>query len=135
MARVGLIELREESFTADGREISFRKAYLVQLAGSFELLIKERPEHLVKAKKKAAARKARTRAAAADPLLEALKKWRLAVAKKEGVPAFRVLTDKALAGIADICPSNLDQLLQVPGVGPRAISRYGAGILKVLGTG
>jgi DNA topoisomerase-3 len=133
MARAGLLELREETFTAEGREITFRKAILVQDAESFELLIKERPEKLVRAKKKAAAKKARKQAAAGDPTMEALKRWRLAVAKKEGVPAFRVLTDRALAGIAEDSPATLDELLQVAGVGPRAASRYGAGILKVLG--
>ena len=38
----------------------------------------------------------------------------------------------ALIAIADDRPANAEELLQVSGVGPRAVTRYGAGILKVL---
>ena len=65
-------------------------------------------------------------------MVEALKKWRLAQAKKEGVPAFRILTDKVLAEIADDLPATQDELLQVSGLGPRTATRYGAQILKLV---
>ena len=68
-------------------------------------------------------------------MLEALKKWRMGVAKMEGVPAFRVLTDKALVGIAEARPSTEEELLQVSGVGPRVASRHGAAILRLLSAG
>jgi len=133
MARVGLVELKEETFTADGREIAFRKVLLIKADGEFALLIKERPEKSLKSRKKAASKKAAKKASTADlPTVEALKKWRLAVAKKEGVPAFRVLTDAALREIAEERPASEDALLQIAGIGPRLASRYGAGILRVL---
>ena len=132
MARAGLVELKEDTFEADGREIVFRRVLLIKAPDEFELLIKERPERKAKTKKRAAAKKAMRKAAADDPAIDALKKWRVAQAKKEGVPAFRVLTDKALLAIADDRPANTEELLQVSGVGPRVASRYGAGILKVL---
>jgi ATP-dependent DNA helicase RecQ len=97
------------------------------------LLIKERPER--KAKKKRGAGKAakgKKRAAAGDPAVDALKKWRMGVAKKEGVPPFRVLTDKALEEIVAERPASEDELLTISGVGPRTASRYGAAILRVL---
>ncbi len=132
MARAGLVELKEDTFEADGREIVFRRVLLIKAPDSFELLIKERPERKAKTKKRAAAKKAMRKAATDDPAIDALKKWRVAQAKKEGVPAFRVLTDKALMEIANDRPANNEELLQVSGVGPRAVTRYGAGILKVL---
>lgn len=132
MARAGLIELKEETFTADGREIAFRRALLLQMVRTFELQIKERPEKKAKTKKRAAAKRAMKKAAGEDAIVEALKQWRMGIAKKEGVPAFRVLTDKALLGIAEERPSSNEELLSVAGVGPRAVSRYGAGILRVL---
>lgn len=132
MARAELIELKEETFTAEGREIAFRRALLLQMARTFELHIKERPEKKAKSKKRAAAKKAMKKAAGEDAIVEALKQWRMGIAKKEGVPAFRVLTDKALLGIAEERPASNEELLAVAGVGPRAVSRYGAGILRVL---
>jgi len=121
MARAGLLELKEETFRAEGREIAFRKVLLIKSADDFELLIKERPEKTAPA-----------RSEADLPTVEALKKWRMGVAKKEGVPAFRVLTDKALYEIAQERPGSNEELLLVAGVGPRGASRYGAGILHVL---
>lgn len=132
MARAGLVELREETFRAEGREIVFRKVLLIRAATAFELLIKDRPEKTVKARKRAAKKAAPARAAADLGMVEALKKWRVGVAKKEGVPAFRVLTDKALYAIAEELPSSDEELLLVAGVGPRVVSRHGAGILHVL---
>ena len=136
MARVGLLELKEETFTAEGREINFRKALLLKPAAEFSLLIKERPEKALKSRKRAVAKKVAKKAATGDlGLMEALKKWRLGVAKKEGVPAFRVLTDAALREIADSRPVSEEELLEVAGIGPRLASRYGAGILRVLSGG
>jgi DNA topoisomerase-3 len=133
MARVGLLELKEETFTAEGREIAFRRVLLVKADGDFALLIKERPEKTLKSRKRTAAKKVKKPATVDLTMVEALKKWRLGVAKKEGVPAFRVLTDKVLTEIAEERPVSETALLQIAGVGPRLASRYGAGILRVLG--
>jgi superfamily II DNA helicase RecQ len=136
MALAGLVELREESFRAEGKDVAFRKAILIREADDFRLLVKERPEKSPRGRKRAAKKSAPSRAATGDAaLIEALKKWRMGVAKKEGVPAFRVLTDKALTGIAAAMPATEEELLQVSGVGPRAASRHGAAILRVLSAG
>ena len=57
------------------------------------------------------------------------------MARKEGVPAFRVLTDTVLREIAAERPASEDALLQIAGIGPRLAGRYGAGILGVLQRG
>jgi DNA topoisomerase-3 len=145
MARIGLVELKEETFQAEGREIAFRRALLTWEGSQadpddLDLLIKDRPEKAAtgrrpKAPAKKAAKRSRAKAAAGSPVVEALKKWRLAQAKKEGVPAFRILTDKVLSEIADDLPATQDELLQVSGLGPRTATRYGAEILRVVGSG
>ncbi len=143
MARIGLVELKEETFQAEGREIAFRRALLTWEGSQadpaeFDLLIKDRPEKGAAAGRRAkpavkkAAKRARAQASASSPVVEALKKWRLAQAKKEGVPAFRILTDKVLAEIADDLPATQEELLQVAGLGPRTVSRYGTHLLKIL---
>ncbi|MCX6607402.1 MAG: DNA topoisomerase 3 [Acidobacteria bacterium] len=142
MARIGIVELKEETFQAEGREIAFRRALLTWEgsqadANDLDLLIKDRPERTTTSRPRAAAKKSvkksRSKPAAAESnLVEALKKWRLAQAKKEGVPAFRVMTDKVLAEIADDLPQTQDELLQVSGLGPRTATRYGAQILKLV---
>jgi len=144
MARIGLVELKEETFQAEGREIAFRRALLTWEGSQadpaeLDLLIKDRPEKAGAAGRRAkpavkkAAKRTRAQAAASSPVVEALKKWRLAQAKKEGVPALRILTDKVLAEIADDLPATQEELLQVAGLGARTVTRYGAHLLKILG--
>jgi DNA topoisomerase-3 len=55
-----------------------------------------------------------------------------ALARQRGVPAFRVLTDRALCAIAQMHPTGEDELHAVPGVGPTIVRKYGGQILAVL---
>ncbi len=77
----------------------------------------------------------RSRRAAAEPspkMVEALKAWRLAEARKRRVPAFRILTDRVLEAIASACPENGSELMAIHGVGPSLTERYGAQILSLV---
>jgi len=62
----------------------------------------------------------------------ALRAWRSAVARKDGVPAYVVLNDKELVGIAERNPSTLVELGRCRGMGPIRLERWGDEILAVL---
>ncbi|AGC41876.1 DNA topoisomerase III [Myxococcus stipitatus DSM 14675] len=65
-------------------------------------------------------------------LVDALKAWRLAEARKRKVPAFRILTDRVLGAIAAARPENGAALMAVHGVGPALTERYGSQILSLI---
>ena len=73
------------------------------------------------------------RPAADDPVVKALKAWRLERARKDEVPAFVVFHDTTLQEIARQRPKELWQLAKVSGVGPTKLERYGAEVLQALG--
>ena len=70
--------------------------------------------------------------AADDPVLRALKAWRLERAQRDGVPAFVVFHDSTLEEIARRRPRELWQLAKVAGVGPTKLERYGDEVLRTL---
>jgi DNA helicase II / ATP-dependent DNA helicase PcrA len=74
------------------------------------------------------------RPAADDPVVKALKAWRLERAKRDEVPAFVVLHDRTLEEIARRRPQELWDLAKVSGVGPAKLERYGAEVLATLAT-
>jgi RecQ family ATP-dependent DNA helicase len=63
---------------------------------------------------------------------EALRAWRLAEARRLGVPAFRIFTDRALSGLASLRPSTTSEMLAVPGIGLRIAEKYGNEIRRIL---
>jgi ATP-dependent DNA helicase RecQ len=74
--------------------------------------------------------------AAADPdLFERLRRWRAEIARRDGVPAFVVFHDRALAELAARRPTDLGQLASVPGIGPGKLARYGSDLLELLAAG
>jgi DNA topoisomerase III len=69
----------------------------------------------------------------AEPALVArLKAWRLQTARSFGIPAFRILTDRALVGIATDRPASEEALLAVSGLGRRTARLFGPQILRLL---
>ena len=52
--------------------------------------------------------------------------------RQDKVPAFVVLSDKHLRGIADAHPRTLTDLRALPGIGPTKLDLYGEEILAVL---
>jgi DNA helicase-2/ATP-dependent DNA helicase PcrA len=68
----------------------------------------------------------------AGPAEEALRAWRRSAASAQGVPAYVVLNDRELVGIAERSPRSLPALASCPGIGSIRLERYGDEILAVL---
>jgi len=68
-----------------------------------------------------------------EAVFEELRGWRGATAKEQGVPAYVVLNDRELVGIAERAPRTLAELSTCPGIGSIRLDRYGDEILSVLG--
>jgi DNA topoisomerase-3 len=64
--------------------------------------------------------------------VEALRDWRLAEARRKGIPAFRVLTDRALLGVAGEQPASEAALLRLPGLGRAIVAKYGKELLAIV---
>ena len=145
MARAGLVRLASEVFEKDGKSIPYRKASLLDDRESFEILMKEEVAPVSKGrkgKKKAAtgkrkrAKKAPAAKAAPDAGVEtALRNWRMAEAKRRGVPAFRIFSDKALEAMAAARPETAAGLIAIPGIGIGIVEKYGAQLYRLLHQG
>ena len=69
----------------------------------------------------------------ADPeLIDRLKRWRLAQATSQGVPAYVIFNDATLEALAARRPSSGSALLEIPGIGPAKLEAYGEDLLDLL---
>jgi DNA helicase-2/ATP-dependent DNA helicase PcrA len=62
----------------------------------------------------------------------ALREWRTARSNADGVPAYVVLSNRQLEGIAAAMPADERELLACNGIGPTKLERYGDDILAVV---
>jgi superfamily II DNA helicase RecQ len=156
MARSGLVHLVDSVFEKDGKQIPFRMA---SVAGNvdhnipLELTIREaeaastkRTGKKSRKKRPAAAKQKLAKASAAGKEVALreqkaetgsrtaamLKRWRRALAAKQGVPAFRIMSDRVLLAIAEQAPKTAAELLAVPGVGIKVVEKYGSQIYRIL---
>jgi ATP-dependent DNA helicase RecQ len=71
--------------------------------------------------------------AEANPALaEYLREWRRSMARENKVPAYIILHDSTLEELCRRRPSNIAELMQVPGIGEKKADVYGAEILQAL---
>jgi ATP-dependent DNA helicase RecQ len=68
----------------------------------------------------------------ADRLFQRLRQLRKRLADAQDVPAYVVFSDKTLWAMAEDRPRTLGELLDVPGVGPAKLERYGAEFLAAI---
>ncbi|MFF4959032.1 DNA helicase RecQ [Streptomyces sp. NPDC001222] len=66
------------------------------------------------------------------PVFEALRSWRAAQAKEQGVPAYVIFHDATLREIAAVRPTTVAELGTIGGVGEKKLATYGEGVLGVL---
>jgi len=142
MAREGWLRMQDAVFEKDGKEIPYRKASLTRIGQSFdedtplEFTIRgTAPVASKKARRKKVAKKPEVRKqpiAASPQTEELLRTWRLGLAKRQGVPAFRIMSDKVLTAIATQRPRTAAELLAIPGMGISSVEKYGAHIYRIL---
>jgi ATP-dependent DNA helicase RecQ len=103
------------------------------LGGRVKVMLRREPERAARSRpaKSAAAPVADLPAAAAG-VFEALRAWRAATAKEQGVPAYVIFHDASLRQIATQAPASLAALASVNGVGESKLAKYGEQILEVL---
>jgi len=154
MVRAGLVEIEDAEFEKDGETIRFRKVRLadsgfeVRRTTPLALLISDgivgafgASLHMPTPRKKIAQSKSGTKTvnttkelSTADEALAAkLREWRAAEAKRLRVPAFMVMHERTLNAVAIARPANPRQLLEVDGMGPAKVEKFGAAILQVCG--
>ncbi|WP_241977301.1 DNA helicase RecQ [Cryobacterium sp. TMT1-62] len=109
------------------------------LAGRRTVELRTEPERA--ARPAAGARKSAAKAAAADlspeqeTLFAALRVWRSAQSKEQGVPAYIIFGDATLLAIAATKPATLADLDGISGVGAKKLDAYGAALLEVVSAG
>ena len=156
LARGGLVRLSPDTFEKDGRTITFQRAALTpegRSAGPAEIAavpLEETASASAHPRKRALPKPARKRrpaagrpapepetgpASAPAELIAKLRAWRLAEARRRGVPAFRIFPDRTLFALAEARPGSEDTLMAVTGVGPRLARLYGPALLKLLAAG
>ena len=65
-------------------------------------------------------------------LVSALRTWRSEVARKRGVPAYVVLHDATIDGIAASRPATLGQLRDIQGIGDKKLEHYGDELIAIV---
>ena len=72
-------------------------------------------------------------AAAGQPALrDALRAWRTEIARRRGVPAYVVLHDSTIDGIAAARPTTLNGLRGIAGIGDKRLEHYGAELISLV---
>ena len=153
MVRAGLIEIEEAEFEKEGEMIRFRKVRLtdagmeVRRTTPLALLLSDgivdefggQAEGASRTKKTkgAASKTAKKKAEAAPVQLSAddealaarLREWRAAEAKRLRVPAYVVMHDRTLTALAQARPTNPRELMEVDGMGPAKVEKFGEALL------
>lgn len=148
LVKSGLLIVSEHAFEKEGRLIHYKRAGLTNKGrsfdmddcGSIEMLSFKDDAKRSKKKQSKRRKKVDTRLRKStgsgineNPLLyETIREWRLRMAKKRGVPAFRIFTNKVLDNISQDLPTSLDELHMVHGVGPYFVQKYGKEIVKMV---
>ena len=146
LERLRQVTLVEESFEKSGEVIRYRKIGVRPGArlqnfdfSAIEISGKEASSRKKKTRaKKASAVKVRKKSVAISPAVtgtpdfERIRAWRLAQARRLGIPAFRILTDRVLQTICENRPQSKSQLVAISGVSQKAVDQYGDEIIALL---
>jgi superfamily II DNA helicase RecQ len=159
MRRVGLIEIEDAEFEKEGEIIRFRKVHLtdaglaVRPMTPLALLISDGiveglsgdstpAKRTAKKSKNAPVVDSGSKSAVpavlnadGEALAARLREWRAAEAKRLQVPAYVVMHDRTLNALAASRPRNPRELLQIDGMGPAKVERFGEKLLALCTNG
>jgi ATP-dependent DNA helicase RecQ len=109
------------------------------LKGETEVMLREAPAgtrvraNRTKSRRGDLAPRPAGQTASGDPGLQtALRAWRSEIARKRGVPAYVVLHDSTIDGIAASRPATLNELRNIPGIGDKKLEHYGDELIALV---
>ncbi|MDP3504670.1 MAG: DNA topoisomerase 3 [Myxococcales bacterium] len=146
LARGGQLRVEDAVFVKDGQSIPYHRLYVIGAGDPARARLTPKslpaPERQARVRGKPRSRKASRTPAVELPstganagLVETLRAWRLAEAKKRRVPAFRVLTNRALVAVAEARPTSSQALLSVKGLGPKVVQQSGRQLIELCSRG
>jgi len=158
MARAGLAQVSDATFEKEGKSIPYRRvaltraAYKVDKSTPIEFIMKNSAP--LSTRRKANRKPTRSDQQGLRPnrseavgsgspaeglangassrAEELLRAWRLGEARRRGVPAFRIFSDKALRAMAIRRPGTDRDLLAISGIGIGTVEKYGPQIYRIL---
>jgi ATP-dependent DNA helicase RecQ len=68
----------------------------------------------------------------AETMFDALRAWRLTVAKAQSVPPYVIFHDSVLRDIAAVCPATIAELAEIKGMGGTKLEHYGKALLEIV---
>jgi DNA topoisomerase-3 len=159
LARASQVRIEGDQFVKDGQTIVFQRVYLEPLGrnlsesrGAIRMVVAPEPPvrkggnrtkrgnggkgrrrgRTVVTGREGSGKTAPRGAPAVGPLETALRAWRITEAKRRRVPAFRIMTDRTLIGIVHARPKDESELLDVSGIGPLLLEKYGRMLLSIV---
>ena len=119
---------RTLSLTTVGRDVMTGRIHDVLIAAP-----REKPAPSARKKsRKTRADAASSSSEAQQPIVDALRAWRLDEARRNAIAPFVVLHDRTLIAIASELPGSPGELSSIPGIGPAKLASYGDAILNIV---
>jgi DNA topoisomerase-3 len=145
LVKAGLITLNEHSFEKSNETVHYQRAELTHEGYSFDIKNipslsitlrsdtgRKKKSSLSKRKEIKVIRRPASGMTENPELYKNLKEWRLRLAKKQGLPAFRIFSNKVLENLASDLPTTHDELLMVEGIGPRFDEKFGNEVIRLV---
>jgi RecQ family ATP-dependent DNA helicase len=147
LVKAGLINLSEQSFEKDRETIRYQKAELTHEGYSLD------PKDIASLSLSLRGKSGRAKKEDVFPsrrkdtkiikqpaygmtenreLYTNLKEWRLHLARKQGLPAFRIFSNRVLENLASDLPTTHDELFRVEGVGQRFNEKFGNEVIRMV---
>lgn len=128
----------EEALTLLQREVEVKMAVLDGCQAGFEVkaYLSVRAKAMLEKPKRRTKKESNKTEIGGDiqhpRLYEMLRLWRKEEALRLKLPAYTVLQQKALLGVANTMPTGSKELLAIPGIGKKVIERYGVRLLEIV---